>query len=572
VKVLQLKQLGFISAMQVVNMEGTALEKRLQRYILPLLILLAAVVYWNTLGNDFVAGDRQFILRNKHIGEFSTVLNSFTSDYWGKLGGESFIYYRPLVILSHFIDFTLYGLNPAGHHLSNIFFHCLVTLTVYLFFLAFLSGKRWPAFAGAALFALHPIHTHSVSYVMGRTDILATLFYLWALILLAHSRKSQTGDVAKLPLAVACLCFLCALLCKEIAITLPLLFILYCFCRDAHRFSWKDRAFIVPLLSVMATAICYLVLRGVAVGTGSPQAALPWYSFSQSVWLVFKTLGFYLVKLLFPVRLCYYSNIVVPGSLNEVLTSPLTWTSILFLAATAVSLRRFRIFGFALGWLLFTLLPVLNLVSLPALAKENYLYLPSIGFCLIGAVLLDKGMQARSIRSAGYRRIALCGIMLIALLYAAGTIDRNNDYKTPLSFLQSTVTTMTPVPVRLREDPRFFEPVKNFYTTYKNLGIIYQERNQAEQAIHAFTSALGYTPAYFSKQYAASVKVLLATSLVQTGRWEEASLLLKEARPFVEHPAKVDNRLGMIVRQLGHNPEAYAYVNQATINGGWQDR
>ena len=131
---------------------------------------------------------------------------------------------------------------------------------------------------------------------------------------------------------------------------------------------------------------------------------------------------------------------------------------------------------------------------------------------------------------------------------------------------------MTPVPLSQREDPRFFEPVKNFYTTYKNLGIIYQQHNQPEQAIHAFTSALSYTPLYFSSHYAASVKVLLATSLVQTGRLEEAYLLLKEARPFVENPAKVDNRLGMIVRQLGHNPEAEVYVKQATIHGGWQDR
>jgi hypothetical protein len=114
------KPFSYIAAMQSIIMEGTALEKRLQRYMIPLLILLAAGVYWNTIPNDFVAGDRQFILRNKHIGEFNTVLNSFTSDYWGKLGGESFIYYRPLVILTHFIDFTLYGLNPAGHHLSNI--------------------------------------------------------------------------------------------------------------------------------------------------------------------------------------------------------------------------------------------------------------------------------------------------------------------------------------------------------------------------------------------------------------------------------------------------------------------
>jgi tetratricopeptide (TPR) repeat protein len=162
--------------------------------------------------------------------------------------------------------------------------------------------------------------------------------------------------------------------------------------------------------------------------------------------------------------------------------------------------------------------------------------------------------------------------MLIAFLYAAGTIDRNNDYKTPHSFLQSTVTTMIPVPVSLREDPRFFEPVKNFYTAYKNLGIIYQQHNQPEQAIAAFTSALGYTTVYFSIQYAASVKVLLATSLVQTGRLEEASLLLKEARPFVENQAKVDDRLGMILQKFDDNKEAELYVQQVIMKDDGRNR
>lgn len=530
-------------------MEGTALGKRLQGYIIPLLILLAAVAYWNTLPNDFVAGDRQFILRNEHIGAFSTVLNSFTSDYWGKLGGESFIYYRPLVILTHFIDFQLYGLNPAGHHLSNIVFHCLVTITVYLLFLSLLSGKRLPAFVGATLFALHPIHTHSVSYVMGRTDILATMFYLWSLILLAHSRRQRITAVAKLPLAVACLCFFCALLCKEIAITLPLLFILCCFCRDTKISPLKDRGLIIPLLFLMATLCCYIAIRFVAVGLNSQYPALPWYSVSQKVWLIFKTLGFYIAKLLFPVKLCYYSNIVVPGSLSEALTSSLNWTGIAFLAATAALLRRFRALGFALGWIMITLLPVLNLIILPDQGKENYLYLPSIGFCLGLAIIVNKGMKPGSDSSAGYRRIVLTGVILIAFLYAAGTINRNYDYKSPLSFLESTVKTMTPVPVSRREDPRFFEPVKNFYTTYKNLGILYQQHNQPDQAIHAFTSALGYTPAYFSNNYATSVKALLATSLARAGRSEHASLLLKEARPFADNPAVVDTRLDMIARQ-----------------------
>ena len=164
-------------------------------------------VYWNTLPNDFVAGDRQFILRNPHLGNYQTVLHSFTSDYWGKLGGESFIYYRPMTILSHFIDFTLYGLNPAGHHFSNMVFHTIVTLLVYQLFFFLFSSNPWIALVGASLFALHPIHTHSVSYVMGRTDVLAALFYLSGLNLLIGTNHQKKGHIKGWKIAGACVCY-----------------------------------------------------------------------------------------------------------------------------------------------------------------------------------------------------------------------------------------------------------------------------------------------------------------------------------------------------------------------------
>jgi tetratricopeptide (TPR) repeat protein len=322
----------------------------------------------------------------------------------------------------------------------------------------------------------------------------------------------------------------------------------------------------------MATLCCYCAIRVAAVGLSSQHTALPWYSLSQQVWLVLKTLGFYLVKLLFPVQLCYYSNIVVPDSLSEVLTSALTWTSILFLAATAASLQRFRILGFSMGWILCTLLPVLNLMLLPELAKEHYLYLPSIGFCLSAAVIVDRGLHHPSISSTWYPRIAVIGTMLIALLYAAGTVNRNLDYKSPLSFLQSTLKTMAPVPVNQRADPRFFEPVKNFFTTYKNLGIIYQGRNQPDKAISAFQSALEYVPSYFSKEYANTVKALLASLLGHAGRVEEASLILKEALPFGDTPAIVNNRPGMVLNKVGNNTEAEFCCQHALMQDGGQDR
>jgi len=106
----------------------------LKRQSILLLILISVSVYANSLLADFIAGDRQFILQNPLVGDFKAVLQSFTADYWGILGGQSFVYYRPFIILTHFIDFNIYGLNPAGHHFSNIIFHTLVTLLVYRLF------------------------------------------------------------------------------------------------------------------------------------------------------------------------------------------------------------------------------------------------------------------------------------------------------------------------------------------------------------------------------------------------------------------------------------------------------
>jgi len=65
-----------------------------------------------------------------------------------------------------------------------------------------------------------------------------------------------------------------------------------------------------------------------------------------------------------------------------------------------------------------------------------------------------------------------CGSALIGLLYAGGTIVRNHDYKEPLTFLVQTLKRMPAVALSHRENPRYFEAVKNFYTAYKTLGTI----------------------------------------------------------------------------------------------------
>lgn len=533
-------------------------------FILPFLILLSAGVYWNTLSNDFVAGDRQFILRNEHIGDFQTVLASFSSDYWGKLGGESFIYYRPMVILTHYLDFQLYGLNPAGHHFSNIIFHSMVTLSVYFLFLNLLSGNYRPALAGASLFALHPIHTHSVSYVMGRTDVLATLFFIWGLTILVNISRHDAKPTRIPAITGACLCYFLSLLCKEMAVTLPLVFVAYVFFVNRTNFHWQDRWFIISLFCLACILGLYLVLRIHAVGISSAQS-IPagWYSVPQKTGLIIHTLGFYLQKLLFPLQLSYYSNMVVPGSWQETVASPFFGTCIVWLITFAVSLRYCRTVSFALVWIGITLLPVLNIVMLPELAKENYLYLPSIGFCLLFAYIIFESMKHLGNRKTVYAGAIFSVSVLIGIVYTSGTIVRNHDYKDPLTFLEKTLKRMPVVSFSNRENPRYFEPVKNFFTAYKNLGILYQENDQPENAVKAYKAALEYTPDYFTPRYAVSVQVPLGTLLDKGGKTPEALTILQEARVHAENPAMVDNLLGIIAGKQGNRSAAEFYFKRA---------
>jgi tetratricopeptide (TPR) repeat protein len=523
-------------------------------------------VYWNTLPNEFVAGDRQFILRNPQIGNFDTVTNAFTGDYWGKLGGESFIYYRPVTIFSHFIDFKLYGLNPGGHHFSNMVFHTMVTLLVFQLLLYLCTPRLLIPLIGASLFALHPVHTHSVSYIMGRTDILAALFFLGGFILLIRATEHQAQRYTTIKVVGACLCYLVALLCKEIAVTLPLIFILYWFCWPSENPSWKDSRFITPCLSLFCTLALYLILRGLVVGLIPTEEAIPaWYSLWQRVCLVLITCGFYIQKLFLPFRLCYFSNLSVPGNWLAVTQSSFFWTGIIWITAFVISLKRSRRLSFTLGWIGITLLPVLNIILIPTLARENFLYLPSVGFCLLLPLLTHSLAKEVLYTRKKVLGTTITVFVVIGILYSGTTFARNTAYRDPVTFLENTLKHMTPVPAHLREDVCFFEGVKNLHLTYNNLGKLYKERGQWDQSAQAFENALRFTPSYFSPHYKATVKVALGGVYTQKGRLNEAVTLLLEARPDTSKPCVADNLLGIIAITLSENEEAELYFKRALL-------
>jgi len=494
------------------------------------LTLITLACYGPALQADFVAGDRQFILKNELAADLGTALQSFIADYWSTLGGEAFVYYRPLTVLTHCIDTSLWGLSPAGHHATNIALHLIVSLLVFALFLRLLPGRRTLCFAGALLFALHPIHTHSVVYVMGRTDMLAALFCVLSLLLLC--RQSCT----LMQHALAALCWLAALLCKEIAVTMPLLYGLYCLAAPAHR---PSRAQFMRAAALLSSALAvYLVLRISAIGLGTaPETALAYAPWQRGL-LVLMTLGFYCAKLLLPLNLCYYSNLVVPHP-GMSAVDILLIASGAACAAVMVIFWRKGIAGMALAWIGITLLPVLNIVTLPVLAKENYLYLPSIGFCLLAALALD------FLRRRLSATIAVVVCAAIALLYGMQVYLRTLDYRDPAAYLLSAVRAMRPLPPEELNKTHCFEGAKNWFTTCRNLGYLYEERREFDRAEYWFSQALGYTPDYFDPAYAAECHQALGGLYLKQNRLREAQAQLDAALPGTARPQKVYNLLGV---------------------------
>ena len=129
--------------------------------------------------------------------------------------------WHPLTWLSHMLDCQLYGLNPRGHHLTNVVFHLANTLLLFLFW-ARITGALWPSALVAALFALHPLHVESVAWVSERKDVLSTCFWLatmWAYAGYVSAPSRQRYGLILLWFALG-------LMAKPMLVTLPLVLLL----------------------------------------------------------------------------------------------------------------------------------------------------------------------------------------------------------------------------------------------------------------------------------------------------------------------------------------------------------
>ncbi len=196
-------------------MPAEAQTRRTPLWMLPVVLLVTALVYWPALDGELVYDDLQMIARNPEITQLGNIPNHFTQSYWDFLGDESADYtgyWRPLTATMLTVAYVLGGASVAAFHALCILVHLAATAVAF-FFARRVTGDAWIGFFAALLFGLHPVHVESVAWITALNDPLFGLFGLLSLD--AFLRWRDRGSVG-IPLAAA-LWLVPALLAKELA-------------------------------------------------------------------------------------------------------------------------------------------------------------------------------------------------------------------------------------------------------------------------------------------------------------------------------------------------------------------
>ena len=538
------------------------------------LALLGTVLYVSTVRNQFVLDDETAVRDNPIVHRFDLV-EIFTSDYWAGYHGDHSGLYRPLTVLTFAVNYAVAGRDPFSYHLINSVLHGLIVLLVFRV-IAHATAEHRLATLGALIFATHPVQTEAVAGLVGRADLLATLFGLLATDLQIRSRTRFSWGAG--------LAFVAALMCKESAIVIPALLLLFN-CQQYRAFF--HRCHVPVCLQYGALTAIYLawrwhVLDGLTV-PGISELDNPLITLEPGLLLLNASLviGRYLNLLVLPIGLSAdYSFAALTLELSVWSKATLC---VVAAAATAVwlgviSWRRSPWVFVGGAWTAIALFPVSNLlVPIGAMMAERFLYLPSFGFSLAVAAAL------RSASSQFSPRISGVVVLIYLFAFSLFTVGRIQEWRDNLtlfvaaseSYPNSARTWRALGGAKLdlgdrsgaREAwKRALEIYPDYYEVFNDLGGHYIEIGQLTKAIGALRSCLqlapSYPPAWFN------------LGLAEYKRRDHGAALgfLRRALKLDPHYAAAYYNIGVILLETGQRERARSHFERALESDPTFDR
>lgn len=436
---------------------------------------IAFIAYLPALQNGFVNWDDQAcVYENPNIRSidgpfFRYAFTAVVNSNW-----------HPLTVISYAVDYSLWGLDPLGYHLTNNIFHSLnaflvAIVAVRLVSLAGSTGTTvfFTGLISALVFGLHPLRVESVAWIAERKDVLSGFFFL----LSVYSYLRYAASSGRGPYIFSIIFFMLALLSKPMAVTLPVVLLILDYYPLA-RLGDAKKALIEKLpFFLLATLLSAVTLW--AQGAAEAIAPLDAYPLQVRIYTAVTAYAFYLYKMILPAGLVpFYPRALEPAFLSFKFIGSLgLLVSITFFAVMKAGRSR----ACLSAWLFYivTLLPVSGLVQVGSqAAADRYTYIPGLALTILfsaGAALLAK-------RFAGESPVRLLTILSAVLSIVLGylTVRQTGVWKDSVALWSHEIM------VYPDEAP----------IGYTNLGLAYKELGDHDKAVFYYDKAISIDPLY----------------------------------------------------------------------------
>jgi tetratricopeptide (TPR) repeat protein len=523
--------------------------------------LLTAIVYLPALKNQFVWDDFTYVAQNSFIVSlnstaFYKMLTAFYASNW-----------HPLTWASHALDYAFWNLDPFGHHLTNIILHSANTFLVFFLVLQIVSREinrqdtssppSLPPLTSSKhlivaavtglLFGIHPLHVESVAWIAERKDLLCALFVLLSILSYIPFTSSVTTKKRWIWFSICLLLFICALMSKPMAVTLPMVLLLLDFypLRRFDRFTkgtvsilWEKIPFFV-----LSTASAIITIKAQRAG----QAIVSFEHWDLGIRLLnaLRSLTFYLEKMIVPYTLVpFYPH---PQQLHGLELQYIV-SGIVVLAITGLCIwlatQKKYLFGIVWLYYIITLLPVIGIIQVGSqAAADRYTYLPSISIFMLAGIGVMIVFEKSTLTKHKNLFRGLTAICIAATLFLFGqyTIKQINIWHDSESLWKHVIASF---------------PQKAPHAHY-NLGFFYGKRGRFDDAIAQFKETLAIDPNHVNAHNN------LGLAYDGKGMLDEAIAEFNKTLAINPHLAEAHNNLGMTFQKKGMLDEAIAEYREA---------
>lgn len=495
--------------------------RRTEIYHLLLIALSLLLVFGNTLWNGFAYDDTIVLANNEVFSELK-----FQEILFGLPMG---VEYFPLRDLSLALDFWLFQGAPFGFHLTNLLLYMIFAAALYYFILTLTpliikdtgrSEAGMIALVSTVLFTLHPIHSESVNFIVGRGTLLSGLFFILASLSYLKFMKARPLFMWRHYIMVL-LFFSFSMLSKSYGITLPLIL----WAIELSSGLKKKKDLFAPLPVLILAFLFFILFKFIASGAGVisyEEIGAGTELLSGKAAVALQIPFFYVQKLLIPTGLSPEYDL----SFTKDLFSMRAISCLLALSvATVLSIvasKRRPLFLFCLLWFILTLIPFLQIFPTGTLVADRYLFVPSMPFFYLAATALLQ--LVRKINKQPWKP----AIIAISLIWGGLTINQNTIWK-------SDVTLWSHVAANF---PRYSK-------AYVGLGSAYARKGETGKALENYRHAGEIDPARNNYEY------YRGKLFFNDDRYEEAALLFKEALDKQEGDLDVLLHMGLTYEKLG---------------------